>query len=147
MIFLLHVEWPEMPPYKLLFTMFDAFPFLGYQAWSWTTLRRGNVFLLRLQTFFFIFVTFLTVSIFIWTFFCIYGYRCGQESQAVQVCGGVMNDVQCRKPWESRVRWRWRRVQTTVGWWERWEEQWWQPLAYSHTSGVRGVPTSWQENT
>jgi len=33
-------------------------PFLGHQAWSWTTLRRGNVFL-RLQTFFFIFVTFL----------------------------------------------------------------------------------------
>jgi len=27
-------------------------PFLGHQAWSWTTLRRGNVFLLRLQTFF-----------------------------------------------------------------------------------------------
>ena len=24
MIFLLHVEWPEMPPYKLLHTKFDA---------------------------------------------------------------------------------------------------------------------------
>jgi len=54
--------------------------FLGHQAWSWTTLRRGNVFLLRLQTFFFIFVTFfitftnvlLLLSrffIFLWTFF------------------------------------------------------------------------------
>jgi len=46
-------------------------PFLRHQAWSWTTLRRGNVFLLRLQTFF-IFVTFLhflTFFIFIWTFF------------------------------------------------------------------------------
>jgi len=28
----------------------------------------------------------------------------GQESQALQVCGGVMNDVQCRKPWRSPVR-------------------------------------------
>ena len=49
-------------------------PFLGHQAWSWTTLRRGNVFLLRLQTFFLIFVTFFAfVIIFIWTFFHIYG--------------------------------------------------------------------------
>jgi len=61
--------------------------FLGHQAWSWTTLRRGNVFLLRLQTFFLIFVTFfitftnvlLLLSlffIFLWTFFYIYGVCC-----------------------------------------------------------------------
>jgi len=68
MIFLLHVEWPEMPPYKLLVTYYvwrimwrPWRPFLGHQAWSWTTLRRGNVFLLRLQTFVFIFVTFFNV--------------------------------------------------------------------------------------
>jgi len=51
MIFLLHVEWPEMPPYKLLLTYYvwrivwRAWrPFPWHQAWSWTTLRRGNVF-------------------------------------------------------------------------------------------------------
>jgi len=48
-------------------------PFLGHQAGSWTTLRRGNVFLLRLQTFFFKFLsrffTFLTFFIVNCTFF------------------------------------------------------------------------------
>jgi len=39
-------------------------PFLGHQAWSWTTLRRGNVFL-SLQTSFYVFNVF---KIFIWTF-------------------------------------------------------------------------------
>ena len=75
-----------MPPYKLLLTYYVwrvvwlnwiAYsdlpwrPFLGHQAWSWTTLRRGNVSLLRLQKFFFLFLsrfTFLTFLIFIWTF-------------------------------------------------------------------------------
>jgi len=61
--------------------------FLGHQAWSWTTLRRGNVFLLRLQTFFLFlsrfFITFTNVLlllsrffIFLWTFFYIYGVCC-----------------------------------------------------------------------
>jgi len=58
MIFLLHVKWPEMPPYKLLLT-YDVWrivwrhavascglafvfelpwrPILGHQAWSWIT--------------------------------------------------------------------------------------------------------------
>ena len=50
MIFLLHVEWPEMPPYKLLLTyyvwrMFEWHIRVGYQAWSRTTVRRGNVFI------------------------------------------------------------------------------------------------------
>jgi len=82
MIFLLHVEWPEMPPYKLLVTYYvwrimwrPWRPFLGHQAWSWTTLRRGNVFLLRLQTFVFIFVTFLTFLNFYLNVFYIYGRR------------------------------------------------------------------------
>ena len=59
MIFLLPVEWPEMPPYERLLTYYfwrilwrHWRPFLGHQAWSWTTLRKRNVFLLRLQTFF-----------------------------------------------------------------------------------------------
>jgi len=45
--------------------------FLGIRR-SWTTLRRGNVILLSLQTFFFKFLsrfTLLTFLIFIWTFF------------------------------------------------------------------------------
>ena len=42
-------------------------PFLAHQAWSWTTLRWGNVFLLRLQRFFSSRFTFLTF--FIWPFF------------------------------------------------------------------------------
>ena len=65
MIFLLHVEWPEMPPYQLLLTYYvwrivwrPWRPFLGHQAWSWTTLKIANVFLLRLT--FFIFVTLFT---------------------------------------------------------------------------------------
>ena len=49
-------------------------PFLGHQAWSWTTLRRGNVFLLRLQKFFFIFVTFLRfLTFFLFERFFTYG--------------------------------------------------------------------------
>jgi len=82
MIFLLHVEWPEMPPYKLLVLYYvwrimwrPWRPFLGHQAWSWTTLRRGNVFLLRLQTFVFVFVTFLTFLNFYLNVFYIYGRR------------------------------------------------------------------------
>jgi len=77
MIFLLPVEWPEMPPYERLLTYYfwrilwrHWRPFLGHQAW--TTLRKRNVFLLRLQTFFLIFVTYFTFSTFfnfIWTFF------------------------------------------------------------------------------
>jgi len=45
-------------------------PFLGHQAWSWTTLRRGNVFYYVYKGFLFLsrFYVF-TVFIFIWTFF------------------------------------------------------------------------------
>ena len=43
-------------------------PFLGHQAWSWTTLSRGNVFYYVYKRFY-IFVTFFTFFIFIWKFF------------------------------------------------------------------------------
>jgi len=84
MIFLLHVEWPEMPSYKLLLTyllcltcVWMAYselpwrPFLVHQAWSWTILRRGNVFYYVYKRILFLsrFLTFLTLFIFIWTFF------------------------------------------------------------------------------
>ena len=66
MIFLLHVEWPEIPPHKRLLTYYvwrivwrPCRPFLGHQTWSWTTLRRGNVFFITFTEGFFIFVTFL----------------------------------------------------------------------------------------
>jgi len=39
-------------------------PFLGHQAWSWTTLRKGNVFLLRLQTFFLFLSRFTFLKVF-----------------------------------------------------------------------------------
>ena len=59
MIFLLHVEWPEMLPYKLLLTFYvwrivwrPWRPFVGHPAWSWTTLRRGNVFCCVYKRFF-----------------------------------------------------------------------------------------------
>jgi len=67
-----------------LVTIFDALcdglkrPFLGHQAWSWTTLRRCNFFVTFTNVFFFIsvtFFTFLTCFIFIWTFFYIYGMQ------------------------------------------------------------------------
>ena len=51
-------------------------PFLGHQAWSWTTLRRGNVFYYVYKRFFYfchVFLRFVTFFIFIWTFFYIYG--------------------------------------------------------------------------
>jgi len=48
---LFHVEWPEMPSYKLLLTYYvwrivwrPWRLFLGHQTRSWNTLRRGNVF-------------------------------------------------------------------------------------------------------
>jgi len=53
-------------------------PFPGHQAWSWTTLRRGNVFRYVYQRFF-IFVTFYVFNvflIFIWTFY-VYVRCCG----------------------------------------------------------------------
>ena len=46
-------------------------PFLGHKAWCWTTLRRVNVFLLRLQTFVYfchVFTFFNVFKIYIWTF-------------------------------------------------------------------------------
>ena len=52
-----------MPPYKLFLTVFDAClngifrvalkAILGHQAWSWTTLRRGNVFCYVYRRFFY----------------------------------------------------------------------------------------------
>jgi len=50
-------------------------PFLGHQAWSWTTLRRGNVFLLRLQTVFLFRHVFYVFNVFKFLFerFYIYG--------------------------------------------------------------------------
>jgi len=57
--FSVHVEWPEMPPYKLILSYYvwrivwrPWRPFLGHQAWSWTTLRRGNVFVTFTNVFF-----------------------------------------------------------------------------------------------
>ena len=69
-------------------------PFLRHQAWSWTTLRRGNVFLLRLQTFF-IFVTFLHFL----TFFLFLFER------FLHVCYGrrVPLSLKCRSHWRIRV--------------------------------------------
>ena len=67
MIFLLHVEWPEMPFYKIVLTCYVwrivwlnwmAYselpwkPFLGHQAWSWASLRRGNMFYFVYKRFF-----------------------------------------------------------------------------------------------
>ena len=53
-------RWHEMPPYKLLHTCYvwrivwrPWRPFLGHQAWSWTTLRRGNVFYYVYKLFYF----------------------------------------------------------------------------------------------
>jgi len=81
MIFLLHVEWPEITPNKRLLTYYvwrilwwPWRPFLGHQAWSWTTLRRGNVFITFTNVFLllsrFTFVTFfyfyLNVFLLIW---------------------------------------------------------------------------------
>jgi len=64
MIFLSHVEWPEMPLYKLLLTYYVWRivwrPFLGHQAWSWTTQRRGDVFYYVYKRFLSRFFTFLT---------------------------------------------------------------------------------------
>ena len=57
--FSVHVKWPEMPPYKLILSYYvwrivwrPWRPFLGHQAWSWTTLRRGNVFVTFTNVFF-----------------------------------------------------------------------------------------------
>ena len=46
-------------------------PCLGHQAWSWTTLRRSNVFYYVYKRFFYFchVFTFFNVFIFIWTFF------------------------------------------------------------------------------
>jgi len=49
-------------------------PFLGHQAWIWTTLRRGNVFYYVYKRFFLflsrnVFYVFNVFKIFIWTFF------------------------------------------------------------------------------
>ena len=88
MIFLLHVEWPEMPPYKLLLTC-DVWcivwrpwrPFLGHQPWSWTTLRRDDVFYHVYKRFFY----FCHVFIFIWTFFYIYvGKQSGESGESAK---------------------------------------------------------------
>ena len=81
MIFLLHVEWPEMPPYKLLLTYYVwrivrlnwmAYselpwrPFLGHQAWSWTTLIRGNVFfIIFTNDFYFCHVFYFYLNVFL----------------------------------------------------------------------------------
>ena len=51
-------------------------PFLGHQAWSWTTLRRGNVFYYAYKRFLNCFVTFLRFLTFLFLFerFYIYDY-------------------------------------------------------------------------
>ena len=46
--------------------------FLGHQAWSWTTLRTGNVFI----TFTNVLLLLSRFFIFLWTFFYIYGVCC-----------------------------------------------------------------------
>jgi len=58
MIFLLHVEWPEMPPYKLLLTYY-VWRIVWRLEGHFLGNRRGDelhqeevTFLLRLQTFF-----------------------------------------------------------------------------------------------
>ena len=63
-----------MPSYKLLLTYYvwrivwrSWRPFLGHPAWSWTTLRRGNVFYYIYKRFF-IFVTFLPFLTFFFNF-------------------------------------------------------------------------------
>ena len=89
MIFLLHVEWPEMHPYKLLLTYYVwrivwlnwmAYselpwrPFLGHQAWGWTTLRRGNVFITFTKFFLNVCHVFNVFSFYL-NVFCIYVFN------------------------------------------------------------------------
>jgi len=59
-------------------------PFLGHQAWSWTTLR-GNVFYYVYKRFFFIFVTFfnvLSVYLFLFERFL---HLCAKISKPIQI--------------------------------------------------------------
>ena len=71
MIFLLPVEWPEMPPYERLLTYYfwrilwrHWRPFLGHQAWSWTTLRKRNVFYNVYKRFFYFCHVFYVFDVF-----------------------------------------------------------------------------------
>jgi len=73
--FLLHVEWPEMPPYKLLLTYYvwrivwrPWRAFLRHPAWSWTTLRRGNVFYYVCKLFEYILLRFYVSNVFLFLF-------------------------------------------------------------------------------
>jgi len=63
-------------------------PFLWHQAWSWTTLRRGNVFYYVYKRFFYfwhVFYIFDVFSIFIWTFF----YICVDKNPQCAGCTSI----------------------------------------------------------
>jgi len=107
MIFLLHVEWLEMPclpiNFYLLTHAWMAYselpwrPFLGHQAWSWITLRRGNVF---------IFVTFFMFSwrlyFYLNVFLHLWDRRTDRQTDARQMqrpcCAYYATSCRCRVP-------------------------------------------------
>ena len=105
MIFLLHAEWPEMPPYKLLLTYYVWRMFewhipsceghFRHQAWSWTTVRRGNVFYYVYNAFYFCHVfTFFNVFYFYLNVFYIYEFNWMQR-RAQRLARPAMPLVAC----------------------------------------------------
>jgi len=86
MIFLLHVEywrfhcWPKTTTVSaklnwMAYSELPWSPFLGHQAWSWTILRRGNVFYYVYKLFFVFLSRFLTFFYFYLNVFYIYGLQ------------------------------------------------------------------------
>ena len=112
MIFLSHVAWPVMPPYKLLLTYHvwrivwrPWSPFLGHQAWSGTTLRRGNVF-------YYVYKRFYLSRFF--TFFNVFYFDLNVVTSMVQtdhrlrirslrdVCFTLRYSYSCYRAWSSK---------------------------------------------
>ena len=71
-------------------------PFLGYQAWRWTTLR-GNVFLLRLQTFFICVTFFAFLTFFSFLFECFLYQRVHLRQSNQVICLPVRSSCTSRR--------------------------------------------------
>jgi len=116
--FLLHVEWFEMPPYKLLLTYYvwrivwrPWREFLRHPAWSWTTLRRGNVFyyvcklfeyiLLRFYVFN-VFYFYLNVFLHLWVTVTIYLRLKAKADRQLNVAHGTENKKS--RPTEKKLK-------------------------------------------
>ena len=59
-------------------------PFLGHQAWSWTTLRRGNVFYYVYKRFLKNFVTFLRFITFFYFYLNVFTYMIKNRQKYIQ---------------------------------------------------------------